>query len=121
MTHHTLSPEIQSCIEVCKQCHDICLQTALTHCLQMGGKHVKEEHFRLMINCAEICQTSANFMLSNSSVHGAVCAACAEVCDACAESCESIGDMNDCAQTCRRCADSCEEMAKAHQPRQQIA
>lgn len=105
MTHHTLSPEIQRCIEVCKQGHDIFLQTVLTHCLQVGGKHVEEAHFRLMINCAEICQTSANFMLRNSLVHEAVCVACAEVCDACTESCECIGDMDDCAQRCRRCAD----------------
>lgn len=118
MAHQmTQNPEMQRCIEACKQCHDICLQTALTHCLRMGGQHVEEEHFRLMINCAEICQTTANFMLSGSSLHGAICTACAEVCDACAESCERIGGMDECVQACRHCAESCEDMAKTYQPR----
>lgn len=118
MAHQTaLNPEMQQCIDACKECHDICLQMAMTYCLRAGGKHVEEEHFRLMINCAEICQTTANFMLSNSSIHGAVCAACAEVCDACAQSCEQVGDMDECAQASRRCAESCEEMAKTYQPR----
>jgi hypothetical protein len=110
MTHHTLTPEMQSCIDLCKECHDECLQTAMTHCLTMGGAHVEPEHFRLMINCAELCQTTANFMLSESALHAAVCAACAEVCEACAASCERIGDMENCADSCRRCAASCASM-----------
>lgn len=118
MTHQiSQNPDMQECIEACKTCHDVCLQMALTYCLRAGGKHVEEEHFRLMINCSEICQTAANFMLSNSPLHDAICAACAEVCDACARSCEQIGDMDECAQACRRCAESCEDMAKTYQPR----
>ena len=105
--------EMQRCIDACKRCHDVCLRMAMTHCLQKGGQHVEEEHFRLMLNCAEICQTAANFMLSNSSVHDVVCAACAKICDACAHSCEQIGDMDECVQTCRQCAESCEEMARS--------
>jgi hypothetical protein len=66
-----------------------------------------------MINCAEICQTSINFMLSGSILHQKVCAVCAEICDACAKSCEQIGDMEDCVKTCRECADSCRKMAVA--------
>ncbi len=114
MTHST---EVQQCIDACQKCHDICLQTALTHSLRAGGKHAAEEHLRLMINCSEICQTSANFMLSGSSLHGAVCAACAEICDACGKSCEQVGDLDECLQACRQCAASCEDMAKTYQPR----
>lgn len=110
MTHSLPTPQFQSCIDLCKECHDVCLQTAMSHCLEKGGQHVEAEHFRLMTNCAELCQTSANFMLTNSPVHAVVCAACAEVCDACALSCERIGDMEDCADTCRRCATSCATM-----------
>ncbi|PWF48447.1 four-helix bundle copper-binding protein [Massilia glaciei] len=111
MTHHSPTPEMQSCIDACTECHTVCFQTAMTHCLEMGGRHVEPEHFRLMINCAELCQTSANFMLSNSPVHAAVCAACAQVCDACAANCDRIGDMEKCAATCHRCAHTCAAMA----------
>jgi hypothetical protein len=82
----------------------------MNQCLESGGKHVAPDHFRLLINCAEICQTSANFMLSASAFSNPICRVCAEVCDACAKSCEQIG-MEDCARVCRECAQSCRQMA----------
>lgn len=102
---------MQQCIEACDECHSVCLQTAMNHCLETGGKNVEPEHFRLMINCSEICQTTANFMLSNSSMHMQMCAVCAEVCEACADSCEEIGDMDECVRACRRCGESCRQMS----------
>jgi hypothetical protein len=115
MTDQNKEPKMLECIDACQVCHDICLELAMTHCLRLGGKHVEEEHLRLMINCSEICQTAANFMISNSSMHAVVCAACAEVCDSCADSCERVGDMETCVQVCRRCANTCEEMGRTPQ------
>jgi hypothetical protein len=69
-----------------------------------------------MLDCAEICETSANFMIRGSELHHLTCGACAEVCDRCAEDCERMGDdetMRRCAETCRRCAESCHRMAGA--------
>lgn len=100
-----------SCIQACNQCHQICLQTAMNYCLNTGGKHLEPEHFRLMISCSEICQTSANFMLSNSRFHSRTCAVCAEVCEACAADCRMIGGMDECVQACENCAESCRQMA----------
>jgi hypothetical protein len=115
MPHQSpLNPNMQRCITACTECHHVCLQMAMTHCLQLGGKHVEEEHLKLMMNCAEICQTAGNFMLTNSPLHGAVCQACAEVCNACAQSCEEVGDMDECVKACRECAESCEQMAASH-------
>ena len=113
MSHMTMNPAMQECIKVCEDCHRTCLEMAMMHCLQMGGKHVEPEHFRLMINCAEICQTSANFMASGSKFHQRTCAVCADVCEACAKSCEEVGDMDACVSACRRCAASCKDMATA--------
>ena len=111
---HDMSGEMQSCIEECLECHRICLETA-THCLQLGGEHAAPEHITGLLDCAEICQTSANFMLRGSPDHGETCDVCATVCDRCAESCESMGKEDDlmrrCAQACRRCAESCRQMA----------
>ncbi len=83
----------------------------VNYCLEMGGPHVAPPHFRLMLDCAQICQTSADFMLRNSALHARTCAVCAEVCDACAQSCEQVGDMERCVEVCRRCAESCRRMA----------
>lgn len=107
-----MNSEMQACIEACESCHASCLSHAATHCLEMGGKHVEPTHFRLMLDCAEICQTAANFMLRGSAHHAHVCAECAEICESCAKSCEQIGDMDDCVQACRKCAASCHAMAK---------
>ena len=108
---HHMSPEMQSCIDECLRCHSLCLGTAMTHCLEAGGRHVEPEHFRLMIACAEICQTSANVMLTGLALHRRTCALCAETCEDCALSCERIGDMEECVDACRRCAESCRRMA----------
>lgn len=113
MTHQTVAPEMRPCIDACSHCHETCLHTAMAHCLAAGGRNVEAGHFRLMINCAEICQTSVNFLLSGSAFHQKVCAVCAEICDACAKSCEQVGGMDDCVKACRECAESCRKMAGA--------
>jgi hypothetical protein len=107
----TMNSEMQACIQACQDCHDECLKHASLHCLEVGGMHVEPTHFRLMLSCAEICQTSANMMLMGSEHHRDVCAVCAQVCEACAASCAKLEDMESCVQACRRCAESCRQMA----------
>jgi hypothetical protein len=102
---------MQACIEACTYCHQVCLQTAMNYCLNTGGRHVEAEHFRMMMNCAEICQMSANFQLGNSQFSPQVCAICADVCTACAADCRNIGNMEECVEACEQCAESCRQMA----------
>jgi hypothetical protein len=108
-----ISNEMQQCINECLNCHSICLQT-VAYCLQQGGQHAEANHVTTLLACAEICRTSAGFMLLGTELHKQTCAACAEVCARCAESCEQTGDdaqMKACAEACRRCAESCRRMA----------
>jgi len=117
MAHgNQMTSEMRECIQNCLECYSICFETA-HHCLTMGGKHADPKHIGLLNNCAQICQTSAAFMLSGSELHGRVCGVCAEVCRACEQSCSSManGDetMRRCAEICRRCAESCQKMAKS--------
>jgi len=110
---HQISAEMRRCIENCSDCHNVCVET-IAHCLELGGKHAEAAHIRLLMDCAEICLTSANYMLRGSELHVRTCAVCAEVCERCAESCEALGDdplMKQCAEICRRCAESCRQMA----------
>lgn len=109
--HTHTEQSMQDCIANCNRCHQICLQTAMNHCLDAGGQHVQADHFKLMMNCAEICQLSANFQLSNSAFHRQVCAVCAYICEACTASCEAIGGMDECVEACEKCAESCRQMA----------
>lgn len=108
---HSMNPQMQQCIQACLNCHQVCLHEAMNHCLEVGGKHLEPDHFKLMLNCAEICQTSANFMLSDSKYHNLICGVCAQICEACAQSCEQVGDMEACVESCRRCAESCRQMS----------
>lgn len=80
----------------------------------MGGKHADPRHIHLLQDCAQICQTSADFMLRASPLRGRTCAVCAEVGESCAKECEQFADdevMQQCAAVCRSCAASCREMA----------
>lgn len=111
MTHHAAG--MQECIDSCTTCHAVCVET-IDHCLHKGGRHAEAAHIRLLRDCAQICATSADFMLRNSDVHHLTCAVCAEVCSRCADDCERLADdhmMKRCADTCRRCAESCARMA----------
>jgi hypothetical protein len=108
---HRMSAEMRSCIEECLRCHGICLGMAMSHCLEQGGRHVEPGHFRIMMSCAEICQTAANVMLIGTAQHKRTCALCADICEECARSCETLDGMEECVQACRRCAESCRRMA----------
>jgi hypothetical protein len=115
MGNQTLVQGMQECIDNCEKCHDACMQT-VTYCLTQGGEHVSPNHIGILMDCADICKTSADFMLRNSPRHGLTCAVCAQVCDACAQDCEAMGAdscMAECAQICRQCAESCRVMADA--------
>jgi hypothetical protein len=81
----------------------------------MGGEHADPDHIRTMLDCAQICAASADFMLRGSKYHARTCAVCMEICAACAASCEEIDAsdeaMQQCVEACRRCAASCRRMS----------
>ena len=111
---HGHSDAMQTCIDACVSCHQTCLHS-VRHCLEMGGTHADPAHIALLLDCAQICATSADFMLRHSDQHQTTCRACADVCQACAVSCAAIGDdemMKRCAEECRRCAERCATMAQ---------
>ena len=118
MTHlalvEHLDEEMQRCIANCSECHEICLATVV-HCLNRGGEHASAEHIQTLLDCAQACSASRDFMLRGSPLHHSFCGACADACERCAEACERMGGDDDvmkaCAEACRRCAESCRAMA----------
>ena len=103
---------LAECIATCLKCHNICLQTAAG---VLGAPPPGEPSLVLaLLDCADICQTTANAMVRGSPRHAIFCAACAQVCDACAAACTKANRaaiLNDCAKLCRDCAMSCRHMA----------
>ncbi len=122
MTHRAIPDEtpvdagMQQCIQNCSDCHRICVET-ITHCLEMGGAHAAVDHITLLLDCAQICSVSADYMLRDSPRHHATCGLCAEICEQCAADCERLADgdqnMLECSEICRVCATSCRQMAQA--------
>lgn len=108
-----MDQSMEQCIQNCLDCARICMET-LTYCHEQGGKHTEPGHLKLLMDCSEICQISAHFMLRGSEFHKQTCAVCADVCERCAQDCERFGDdaqMQTCAQVCRRCTESCRQMS----------
>ncbi|MEO6697509.1 MAG: four-helix bundle copper-binding protein [Gammaproteobacteria bacterium] len=108
-----MNQSMEQCIQDCLDCARACLET-MTYCHEQGGKHTEAGHIKLLMDCSEICQTNAHFMLRGSPFHTQLCAVCAEVCKRCAEDCEQFDNdaqMEACAEVCRRCAESCRQMS----------
>lgn len=101
---------MQEAIQTCLDCSRICMDTVFLH-LNRGDANLSVDQFRMLLNCAEMCRTSASFMQRGSPLHGRVCSVCAEVCEACADSCAQADGLDDCIEMCRRCAKSCRSMA----------
>ena len=106
--------DMERCIDECTICQAVCL-SAVQYCLHQVGQRVNAEVVRLLLDCAEICRTSADFRLRGSELHVLTCATCAEICSRGADACESMGDdeelMEQCADACRQCARACRQMA----------
>ncbi len=108
--------EMITCIQECQNCENVCTMS-VNHCLGLGGEHAAQDHIRLMLDCAEMCRTSAGMMLRMSPLHSLTCGICAEFCERCADDCEKFKDdpmMQQCAIVCRSCAQSCRSMATMH-------
>ncbi len=108
-----IDSRMRRCISDCLECNRVCIET-VTYCLQQGGRYAELPHIRLLLDCAEMCRTSADFMLRQSDLHTTTCGICAQICERCADDCAGFsGDrvMQRCVDSCRRCSDSCREVA----------
>ena len=101
---------METCVAACLACHRACLEGVVA-CLQKGGRHASPEHIKHLLDCAQICAVSADFMIRQSAHHAAVCSLCADICTACAASCDAVGGMAECAAACRKCAETCKAAA----------
>lgn len=137
LTYTPVTAGMRECIENCQDCHRVCLET-IQYSLAQGERYAERLHLRLLMDCAEICQVSANFMLRGSESHARVCELCARICEDCAQSCDRLAvpavgtgaalsyhsgrasahldhsdeQMSQCSEICRRCAESCKKMSE---------
>jgi hypothetical protein len=75
--------EMKKCIQLCRDCHAMCTQT-IAHCLNSVGAMPHPITF-LLADCAQMCATSADYMLRESPFHDRICRLCSELCKQCAQ------------------------------------
>lgn len=81
--------DMPQCIQNYTHCHSICVQTT-AYSIQMGGNYGKAGHLESLLNCADMCRMSTDFMLRGFNLHSYICGMCAEACERCAQSCEAF-------------------------------
>lgn len=98
------------CIQACLDAHRVCQETALH--LYTHGQIVSTNLVRLLLDCAAICQASADFMRGNSDLQGRFCEATIQIGLRCAQECERLSSndaqLKHCAAMCRRCINRCQ-------------
>ncbi len=94
-------------------CYRICEET-IAYCLKMGGRYVEPDHVQIVVDCAQMCNLHASFMIRNSNFAGRTAELCADICEKCAASCEAVDpedtQLKTCAEMCRKCAASCRKV-----------
>lgn len=109
-----MSEAMERCIEACRDCHEVCVETSI-HCVAKGGMQAEVEHIRALEDCAQFCSVAEDAMLRGSDFADSICTLCADICETCAESCDKFPDdevVHNCANHCRGCADLCRELAE---------
>jgi hypothetical protein len=103
-----ISAASRTAIDACANCHHVCLEL-LSSFLQPNGPKLDVERYQLLADCAEICEISANFMLSASTRSYLLCEICGPLCDETSESCRKVEDpsFQVCANAARRAAAAC--------------
>ena len=121
LTGEELGEEVQECILKCLDCQRECLRL-VDHYRRLDGARAYPERregsecpdTRLLLNCSEICATTARFMFRGSEFCPQLCLLCADVCKSLARSCDKVLDdaeIQVCVATCQRCAECCARVA----------
>jgi hypothetical protein len=106
---------LSDCIDACLKAHRACTESVI-HDLQQAGAGADWELIQLLLDCADITETNANFMLRSSKLHHLTCQVAADVADRCATACEKHATedvrLRECADACRRAATWCRKVIK---------
>lgn len=104
------NPLLAACVAACTDCHRTLRGFALDAAEAAPGTVADRALWRLMPDCAEVCEAAASNARCGSVLLPAVAEACVRLCDECAAACEgqtSAPAIEACAEACRRCARAC--------------
>ena len=104
---YDLEPETKTCVAALQACHATCLQFATFDCMQGNYPRVGPNQFRLMLDCAELCQTAANFLIRDSDHYLRVCREALVICEDLASDCRKFPGMEAILAACDECVSAC--------------
>ena len=100
-------------LEPFRECRRACL-AAVRHALDADGPRLDDAQLSLLLDGAELCETSIRFRRRNSMLHPRVGVLCVEICERCIQLCSRFPDdpiMQTCRNACARCAEFCGQLA----------
>jgi hypothetical protein len=109
-----MAAAMRACIDECQKCHIVCLTTATELGLEPARRRSTPAQIRAMLDSAQICATTADFMARGSPNHTAICRLCADICEDCIRACTNMPGMESCIVVCEACVKSCRKMAAMH-------
>lgn len=114
----TATDYVQSCIDACLRSQRESIMT-LTYLRDMGGAHIDPIRIRSLLDCADVCQVAATFMMRGSHRHVEMCAVAARICRDCADACDGTNDqhLRKLVEACRTCEAVCRELINAQPER----
>ena len=95
-----------------RECHAVCLSTAMVHCLERGGEQARPQHLRLMLDCAAAASFAADALGRKSQFHNGIAALTADISEVCARDCIALGGMEACVDACEKSALLCRKVAR---------
>lgn len=92
---------LAECAAACNNC--------LISCLDEEDVHMMSQCIKLDIDCARICQTTADFISRKSDYTGHLIKECIEICTNCVKECakHDMEHCKRCAEACKNCAEVC--------------
>jgi hypothetical protein len=110
--------EMDECVQYCMECHRACTRT-VTHliALEDDTEPADARQLTLLLDCAQLSATCADFMIRASEFSTMIGGLCAEVCRSCKQVCEGLEAADavaqECAAACGRCANACARASAA--------
>jgi hypothetical protein len=103
---------VESTIESCRNCREICEET-IFYAINRGGDLSQMDVLGVLMDCAGACGLSEKMMLRGSPFLRRMAPAVVDICEATAKMCDTVPRDNyfsTCANSARRCADNLRQM-----------
>src|SRR5690242_16353757 len=97
------------CVSVCSDTQRACLDT-VRYCLDMGGRFSASGRIRVLLDCASMCQTTAQDSRHGSILYAQSASYCADFCERVARELHPLAAdamIQAGVHACKRCAESC--------------